>query len=206
MVLLAEVFTPAGGLPPLPDESVERYLDAAESCIVRFGWSRTSVKDVAAAVGVERTTVYRRVGSMDDILRLLVARELHRLVALLPTWVPEGEDLPEVAVELLASSIDWCRAHPMLVKVLADEPEAAASVLVEGSAGLVERIVELVEPRLADAMDLGLLGRRDPGVLADWIARIGLSLLIVPPPGDLRHYLREVLGPVLAPSPTVEET
>lgn len=89
-------------LPPRPDESLTPFLDAAARCIERFGWARTSVRDVAAEAGVERTTVYRRVGSMGDILRLLVARELHALVALLPTWARHDLPVPEMAIDLLA--------------------------------------------------------------------------------------------------------
>src|SRR5882672_10500764 len=93
-----------GGLPPRPDESVWPYLDAAARCIERFGWQRTSVKDVAREAGVERTTVYRNVGSMEDIFRALVARELHELMESVPRRVPPNAVGSEVVIELVAGS------------------------------------------------------------------------------------------------------
>ena len=68
------------GLPAPPSDELEPYLDAATCCVERYGWSRTSTKDIAREAGVERTTLYRHLGSKDRILRLLIAREAHRLI------------------------------------------------------------------------------------------------------------------------------
>ena len=85
--LVGQLFGSASdnGLPPRPDEATWGYLDAAVRCVERYGWQRTSVKDVARQAGVDRTTVYRHVGSMDDIFRLIVAREVHLLVDAIPS-------------------------------------------------------------------------------------------------------------------------
>ena len=195
----------APGIPPCPDQSLWPFLDAAVRCIARFGWSRTSVKDVATEAGVERTTVYRRVGSMDDVLRLLVAREVHLLVAALPDSAPVGTDGPDLVVEVLASAIEQTRDHAVFSKVLRDEPEVPVAYAVQGLPGLVHRIASAIEPLLALSMERGVIARRDPATLASWIARIGLSLLLLPPDGDLRGFLREILDPVLRREPPARE-
>jgi len=186
-------------MPPCPDESVWPFLDAAARCIARFGWSRTSVRDVAAEAGVERTTVYRRIGSMEDVFRLLVARELYLLVLGLPEKIPDGTNETDLVVELLAAAIEQCRDHPVFSKVLHDEPRVLAAFAVNGLGGLVDSIAAALVPMFAGAAALGLLAERDPQILGGWIARIGLSCLLLPPPGDLRAFLREVLDPVLRP-------
>jgi AcrR family transcriptional regulator len=189
---------PASGLPPRPDESVWPYLDAAIRCIERFGYQRTSVRDVAREAGVERTTVYRNVGSMDDIFALLVARELHDLMDAAPQRIPAGASGAEVVVELVASSIEHAHAHPVLAKVLADEPEVLAGSVSRGVPELIERVVATLGPSVGAGMTAGLLATRDPMIVTDWIVRVALSLLLAPPPGDLRGFLREVIEPVLA--------
>jgi len=191
------------GLPPRPDEAIWPYLDAAVRCVERFGWARTSVRDIAAEAGVERTTVYRRVGSMDQVFRLLVAREAHLLLESLPETLPAGVDGPDLAVELLAAAVERCVAHPVLSKIRVDEPEVAAGFLARGVPELITRIADTLAPMFTAAMDLGVLARRDPVVLGEWIARIGLSLLLAPPAGDLRAFLREILDPVLRIDPAV---
>jgi AcrR family transcriptional regulator len=189
----------AGGLPARPDEAIWPYLDAAARCIERFGWSRTSVRDVAAEAGVERTTVYRRVGSMDDIFRLLLAREAHLLVESLPRSLPAGADGPEIAVELLAAAVEHCLAHPVFHKIVVDEPDVAGAFLTRSFPELITRISVALAPTLDAAMDLGFFARRDPLVLGEWIVRVGISLLLAPPPVDVRRFLTEVLDPVLRP-------
>lgn len=188
------------GLPDPPDESVWPYLDAATRAVQKFGWARTTMGDIAREAGVERTTIYRRVGSMPEVYRLMVAHELHKLVAAIPAAVPDGADAPGVVVESLAAAIEYCADHPVLTKVLDHEPALVSSVLVEAVPAVIERISELLVPTVAGAMDLGLLARRDPIAVTQWIARISLSLLVSPPPGELRPFLDAVLRPLLAPS------
>ncbi len=190
----------SGGLPPRPDESVFSYLDAAASCIERFGYARTTVRDIAREAGVERTTVYRNVGSMEDVLRLLIARELHAIMDAAPRRIQANASGAEIVVELVAASIEHARSHPVLAKVIADEPEVLAGFVSRGVPELINRVVDTLGPSVSAGMAAGLMAPRDPVVVTQWIVRIALSLLVAPPPGDLRSFLREVIEPVLTPS------
>jgi AcrR family transcriptional regulator len=155
------------------------------------------VKDIAAEAGVERTTVYRRVGSMDEVFRLLIAREIHLLIATIPAPAPGDAEGPDIVVELLASAVEQWSAHPLIIKVMTDEPDLATRFLTGAIPEAIRRIGVTLEPGLAAAMDLGLIARRDPIVLGEWLARIGISLLVAPSPGDLRTFLHEILDPAL---------
>lgn len=177
------------------------FLEAANRAVQKFGWARTTMGDIAKEAGVERTTVYRRVGSMPEVFRLLVAHELHKLVRSVPDVVPDGVDGPGAVVEVLAAAIEHCQEHPTLTKVIEHEPELVSSFLVDGVPAIIERISELLDPTVAAAMDAGVLARRDATVVTQWVARVGLSLLVAPPPGDLRTFLDGVLRPLLDPAP-----
>ncbi|MHB1446886.1 MAG: hypothetical protein ACYCTI_06825 [Acidimicrobiales bacterium] len=54
-------------------------------------------------------------------------------------------------------------------------------------------------PVLQMAMESGGLAPRDPMVVAEYVARLGLTLILAPPPGVLRDFLAELLIPVLSP-------
>lgn len=201
MSLLAESWPAAEtGLPQPPDESLWPFLEAAGRAVHKFGWARTTMGDIAREAGVERTTIYRRVGSMRDVYRLMVAHELHKLIRSVPDSVPPGADGPGVVVELVAASIEHCMEHPVLTKVIDHEPELVSSFLVDGVPAIIDRISEVLGPTVDEAMNLGLLARRDPTAVTQWIARTGLSLLIAPPPGELRPFLDAVLRPLLEPT------
>lgn len=185
------------GLPARPDASLDPYLDAAEACVRRYGWSRTSPRDIAREAGVERSTVYRHLGSKDTIFRLLVAREVHRLIdrsVVVAASAPAG---PEVVVEVLASAVEHVRQSPSLAKLLEDDPELVSRFLDRGVPDVIARFRSTLSPLLAMWMDAGFLARRDPVAITEWGVRIGLSVLFAPPPGELRRFLAEVLVPVL---------
>jgi AcrR family transcriptional regulator len=207
--------SPAGsiaGLPPLPPPSLDPFLDATSRCFARYGVRRTSVQDVAHELGVNRTTVYRQVGNIEQQAMLLAARDTHRLLAALPSRVgfPIG---PHTVVELTATLIREARAHPVLAKMLADERDLIGSFVAQDVPELMERATAAFAPLVALAMDIGAdigagigagaggLARRDPVALAQWLVRIAASLILVEPPGRLEDFLAELLVPALTPAP-----
>ena len=67
----------ATGIPAPPPASLDPFLDAAARCFARHGIKRMSVQDVARELRVNRATVYRQIGNVDQQVRLLLARDLH---------------------------------------------------------------------------------------------------------------------------------
>lgn len=193
----------AAGLPA-PPEALDPYLDAAVACFGRHGVKRTSVQDVARELRVDRTTVYRQVGNVDRIVQLLMARDLHRLIEALPDSV-RGLEGPDVIVDVLVTVVSYGRNHPVLAKVLADEPELIGPFLVTQAPPMLDAIAGLIAPILGAAMDGGELARRDPSAVAHALVRMCLSYLVAPPPGDLAASLSALLVPALAPTPEVPE-
>jgi AcrR family transcriptional regulator len=189
----------ARGLPPPPPASLDPYLDAVSRCIARYGLRRTSVQDVAAELKVNRTTVYRQVGNVESMVRLLTARDLHRLLgeAYRRIDVTEG---PETVVAALTAIVEMVRAHPVVAKVLTDERDLIGAGL-EDIPAVLGRIAAALVPPLEAAMDAGLMARRDPVIVAEWLARIGGSAVVAPPAGDLADFFRELLLPALQPLP-----
>ena len=165
----------------------------------RFGWSRTTMRDIAKEAGVERTTVYRHVGSMAEVQRLVIDDELQTLVEAIPGWIPPDASGAEVVVEIVARSVEYCWDHELLSKVREDEPELLAGVLVGAVPDVIARLREVFATPVEVGMALGTLADRDPTAIVEWCVRIGLSLLVAPPPGDLREFLGVVLHPVLDP-------
>lgn len=185
-----------------PDESTQPFVDAARRAMRRFGWSRTTMRDIAKEAGVERTTVYRHVGSMPAVQRLVIADELQTLVNLVPGWIPADASGAEIVVEIVARSVEYCLGHDLLSKVREDEPELLAGLLVSAVPDVIARLCEVFATPVEVGMALGVLAGRDPAVIVEWCVRIGLSLLVAPAPGDLRAFLGAVLHPVLDPTPT----
>ena len=189
----------SAALPPPPAPELDPYLDAAADCFARHGIRRTSVQDVARQLGVNRATVYRQVGTTEQMVRLLIARELHELVEFLPTQL-KTTDGPDVVVELLATVVDYASHHPIVVKVLNDEPELIGPFLVSDLPQVITRVAAQITPLLEFAMSSGVIAKRHPRTTAEWLVRTALTLVLAPPPGDLRAFLAEMLLPALSPT------
>jgi AcrR family transcriptional regulator len=189
------------GLPPLPPAALDPFLDAAARCFARYGVRRTSVQDVAAELGVNRTTVYRQVGTVEQQARLLAVRDSHRVLGALPSRIasPIG---PSTLVDLVAAVVREARAHPVLAKMLADERDLIGGIVARDVPELLRWAVDAFVPVVELAMATGRLARRDPAVLAEWLVRIASSLILIEPPGELEDFLGELLLPALTPPPT----
>ncbi|GAA0966485.1 hypothetical protein GCM10009550_68860 [Actinocorallia libanotica] len=186
------------GLPPRPAPALDPYLDAAARCFSRYGVARTSVQDIARELGVNRTTVYRQVGNVEQATRLLVSRELHRILAALPARVA-GLSGPQAAIELLVVVVEEALAHPVVHKMLTDERELLGALLADGIPQLFREIADRVAPLIALSVRAGIIAERDPEILADWLARIAVTVMVSPPRTPLRRFLEELLVPALTP-------
>lgn len=197
---------PAGLIGPLltgsfsaidrPDPALDPYLDGFAAAVMRFGVTRTRMQDVAAEVGVDRTTVFRKAGSLDRLIQSYLAREVHRFFDALLTDVPVDLDGPDLVVEMVASAIERAQAHPVLAKALADEPDLVARLALLNLSALVGHVREVVATGLSLLSGIGLTSEVDGEVVADWIARFGITA-VADPPHDARASLRTMLVPLL---------
>jgi len=180
--------------PPL---SVSACLDAAARCIGRQGLSRTSVPDVARELGVSRGTVYRQVGPMPVVVRLLLRRELGRVLA--QAAIPDDTVDADGVVNLMEGVVLGVRGNAVLHRVLTEELATVGVGLLESLPGNVRVLTGFLSSVLASAMDAGRLARRDPDVVAEWLVRMCFSLALTPSPRPPRAFFAEVVLPVLRP-------
>lgn len=196
--LLGEMGGPAG-LPARPADDLDPYLDAALVCVERYGWSRTSARDIAREAGVERSTIYRHLGAREQILRLLIAREVHRLIDHASAVALTGQGGPSMVVELVAAAIEYVWSLPAIAKLIEDDPDLLAGFLARGIPDVIDRFTDALSPALDSVMAVGVVARHDPVLVTQWVVRVAISVLMAPPPGDLRTFLAAVLDPLLDP-------
>ncbi|MHB8328712.1 MAG: TetR/AcrR family transcriptional regulator [Acidimicrobiales bacterium] len=185
-------------LPERPPASADRALDAVSTCVARHGIARTSMTDVAREMGVARSTLYRQFGSVELAAWALLAREAYRFFDAFGDLVVR-EAGPRAVVELASEFIRFASTHPVLERLLQDEPDFVGQMITRHSAELVDYAAALVVPLVEAAMGAGMIRRRDPAQLAEWMGRIVAILIIAPPRGDLDALLEQMLLPLLEP-------
>ena len=184
------------GLPSVPGPALDPYLDAAVRCFARHGLRRTRVTDIAEEVGVSRVTVYRQVGTVEDVARLLLARELDRLVTSLVPTLMAAEDAEGIVV-VIASAVEFAIEHPVLSKVLRDEPDLVGAFIIAELPTLVDRLLLLADPVVRRLADLDRGSTFDAAVLGEWVVRVVLTMVVAPPREPPEKFLGRMLLPVL---------
>jgi AcrR family transcriptional regulator len=187
----------------------DAVLAGAYACIAQAGLAKTTLDDVAKASGVSRATIYRLFpGGRDQLLREAVGWEMTRFFARLADAVGEPSTLALRLETALRYAHQAVRDHAVLQRVLATEPGALLPLMTVEQHRVLRYITDYLRPLLAIEADAG---RLRPGVevdpAADYLARMGLSLIGTPGRWDLEdpaavHDLvrAELLRGILAPA------
>ena len=133
----------------------EEILDAAAGLFAEHGVNAVGMGEVAKAAGCSRATLYRYFADRHELHVAFVHREARRIGALVPT-----DDLGEAVL----TAVRLVREKPELLAWFGAADAGTTAELAQSS--------EVIEA-------LGLHAVGDP-VLARWLVRVIVSLLIVP--------------------------
>jgi len=177
----------------MADDARERILQAAFSCVGRYGLAKTTVEDAARAAGLSRATVYRYFpGGREQLVREVISWEAGRFFGRLAGAVAGAPDLPALLEEALVFAHNAVESHEVLQKVLQTEPELLLTQLTVEA----DRIVGLVKAFLLPSFEAVALpaGMSAPEV-ADYVARMVLSFIESPGGWDLtdRAQVRDLV-------------
>ena len=156
------------------------------------------MSDIAREMGVSRPTLYKQVGSLDDALALVLARQLYAFLDEL-ALVLAADAGPATFVAMAVRAVRYAEADPLCQRVLRHESELVGTVVTSGQlAGYVDQVAELVAPVVADAMAKGAIRSGDPRRTGEVICRLCATCIAAPPP-DLDAFFVDALLPLLTP-------
>lgn len=105
------------GRPDDQHERAERILDAAAGLLLRYGYDKTRVEDVAAAAGVAKGSVYRHWSSRESLFLALLRREKVGLLAEVRDTVAAAGEPADMRL-LLELTLRAYQRQPVLTAVL----------------------------------------------------------------------------------------
>ena len=172
----------------LREPADEAILDAALEQFCLIGIRRTSAEDIARRAGVNRTTLYRRIGPMDALIDAVLMREFQRLRATVQDTIAPIDNPAERFTEALVTTIGWIRAHPLLERVLTvDRDDVLPRVTLDG-APLLDLAVAFVADQIEQGYAaLGLTPEIDVIAVAEILVRLIHSFVLTP---EVRLRLR----------------
>lgn len=190
---------------PAADGIEARILDAARTQFELFGVKKTTIGDVAKQAEVDRGTIYRRIGSRDDLVRAVSAREVGTLLAELEGIPSRHEGVAAIVADIFVTVITRWRSHGLINRVLTLEPgRLLPQVTTEGGA-FFTAAVATTTTILAEAMrQRGLPGIPDLTTRVEIAARVVHSLILQPvgtlnleSEGQLAEFARAHIAPLI---------
>jgi AcrR family transcriptional regulator len=172
----------------------DTVLDAAASCYLRLGVSKTTASDIARAVGISRATLYRRFGSHESIFFAVLTRESEAMAADADVHLAGVDDPLEKMLEGIIFSMTEIRRRPVHAAVFGGDSATWAATQAIRIEALRRIGADSIRPLLEGSIEEGSVSGEDIDDLVDWILRILISYAAVPGPGgrkpaDVRRQL-----------------
>jgi AcrR family transcriptional regulator len=140
---------------------------------------RLDMRGLADELGVSRVTLFRRVGSREELMSkalwLLTERMLEMVAARWEAERPEGDLHTPGTIRHINAVVSQ---NAGLRRLLDDEPALTMRVLTDPRGRVQTRIVAFIEDLLRrDVAEFGLVTLIEPGALAYALVRLGESFL-----------------------------
>jgi AcrR family transcriptional regulator len=145
----------AGDRPRKGERTRARILDAAEALFAERGYDGTTLRDVAARVGLRIPSLYNHFGSKDALYEAVLERNLGPLLRLLASYV-ERQRVPTAPDdELLAAILQTLAERPALPRLVQHETlsggQRLTPMLRDHLAPILAHGHEMAEPRAREA-------------------------------------------------------
>ncbi|TSE01280.1 TetR/AcrR family transcriptional regulator [Skermania sp. ID1734] len=192
---------------PKESDTVEsRILDAALVQFEKVGLRKTTIEDIARQAGVDRVTVYRRVGSRDDVVQAVVTREVAATLAEIEKLPELHDNIDDLVVDVFVTIITKWRTHPLVQRMLLLEPDRILSKLTNDGELTFTMSVAATIKALTRAVEAGMLPDiPDLAVRAEIVCRIVHSMILAPygterdaSELELAAFARQYLVPIIS--------
>ena len=183
------------------DEAVA--LDAAMDCFWREGYEATSVRDLAARMGITGTSLYNALGDKRSLFRQALQRYAERStrerIARLESTLPPKQAIRAFLGEIVERSLDdrdrrGCLLVNSALEIAPHDPEVAAEV----AARLGEIEVFFRRAVTAAQADGSVPPDRDAGDLARLLLGVTLGVRVLARSNPQRELLEGTVRPALA--------
>ena len=152
-------------------DTKERILTAALEMFAQNGYAGTNLRELAASLGMGKSSLYRHFASKEEIwntlLDAMIAYYGERFGS--PEHLPPAPESPEGLVAMTMRMVDFTVHDEKIVltrKVLAIEQFRDERARELASRHFLTGLTEMFTPIFAAMMDKGLLRREDPRMLA----------------------------------------
>ncbi|MBT0567253.1 TetR/AcrR family transcriptional regulator [Williamsia sp. CHRR-6] len=193
-----------------PTDVDEDLLDAALELFGDLGIERTTINDVARKAGVNRVTVYRRIGSKVELVAAVMAREAVRLFEAVAAAAKAQPTFSERLAHGFATTVESVRSNPVLVAMSQSGTDLVLGQLTTAGGEILGAAMMATQSMIDTAVE-----DQVPGVVPvlpyanELLVRVAHSILLTPEVAaplstydDLVEFALSTLLPAICVCPT----
>lgn len=162
---------------PATDPATSEILDAALEVMATLGLRKATIEDVARQAGVDRVTVYRRLGTKNDVVNAVLAREAQRVFERAAA-AAKTADIEERIALVFTGLVRDLRGHALFNKLLEMDPASTVPKVTIGAPALLRLAVHFATSELLH--DLEGHDPEDLTARVEIVARLVQSLFLTP--------------------------
>lgn len=184
-----------------------RILDAAEECLLEYGYEARLHALIAKKAGLSRPTVYKHVGDQAAIIEALFHREFLRFGEMLEPVFAAAKNPRTGFIDAIVRIVQHGRHHPLLQKGLKENPEQVLPYLTVKARPFIDQTTILLAPYFRQLLTEEQLASINVKAAAEWSFRIAASLLVTPGVVETQtdEQLGDFIGNLLKVSAITEE-
>ncbi len=148
------------------DAKVSTLLDAAREVVMRFGYRKTTLEDIADQAGVSRATLYYYFPGKEEVFRALIAREIEAFQRILAEAVDPADPPEERLLALVRIRYTHLRQIKALYSVTHNISREHLPMAVQALGGFEEAQRLIVAGILREGVDSGRFEAVDVDLLA----------------------------------------
>jgi AcrR family transcriptional regulator len=147
-------------------ERREMILEAAKKRFQRFGYSKTTMDEIAGDAGISKGTIYLYFENKEDIFNELLAREAREMERYLYRKVKSEKSVLKQLEMIFTGALDYLERHPFLDSILSRDVDIVSPRILKHVFSVEERYVSVIEDYMRRGIDIGELEPFNPRISA----------------------------------------
>lgn len=195
------------------DDRKQELVTTATEVFLKYGYKKTTLDDVADAVGMQKSSLYHYFKNKDDLFRATV-ENIHTCISasIKKALFGGGTFCDDMAEFVRVLQYHLKKLHPSMITMLS-EIRSVAPIIQDLNSVRVDDIITMLDNRIEQAYNDGELVSRPPKdlavILVTFVTKVllgqGLSKHHMMVAKDLFHYVLVLFEPYFTTSQTAEQ-
>lgn len=189
---------------PTTDPATIEILDAALEVLQTLGIRKSTIEDIARRASVDRVTVYRRLGTKNDVVAAVLAREAYLVFERALASAGKDRTVDERVATIFADLVLDLRRNALFARLMAVDPETTLPQVASGAGDLLRLAVEFARTALLG--DVETESPRDLVARIEIVVRLIHSLFLTPDAvveldsrAQLMRFAKKYVVPIVVP-------